>query len=87
MDIKTYILNRTMWTCDYQKDDLRQVVLLTQMAKFCCAIRPPCGANELPSDEASSCLDTYFTQDIGRLLVVGGSFAPQSGPFKQQQKK
>ena len=31
----------------------RQVVLLTQMAKFCSAIRPPCGANEPPTAEAS----------------------------------
>ena len=31
------------------------------MAKFCCAIRPPCGAKEPPPAEASSFLDTDFT--------------------------
>ena len=49
------------------------------MAKFCHAIRPPCGANEPPCGanepppaEASLCLDTDFPSDITRLqqLVV-----------------
>ena len=37
------------------------------MAKFCCAIRPPCHANETPPDEALSCLDTDndFHFDLG----------------------
>ena len=30
---------------------------ITQMVKFCSLIRLPCGAKELPPDEASSCLD------------------------------
>ena len=38
------------------------MVLLTQMAKFCHAIRPPCSAKEPPPAEAFSCLDTDFTQ-------------------------
>ena len=48
------------------------VVLLTRMAKLCCLIRTPCGANEPPPNEASLCLDTYFPPGIRRLqqLVV-----------------
>ena len=37
------------------------------MAKFCCAIRPPCGTKEPPPAEASSCLNTDFIPDIRRL--------------------
>ena len=42
------------------------------MAKFFCAIIPPCGANEPPPPEASLCLGTDITPDIRRLqhLVV-----------------
>ena len=48
------------------------VVLLTQMAKYCSAILPPCHAKEPSPAEASSCLDTDFTPYIMRLqqLVV-----------------
>ena len=49
-----------------------QLVLQKLMAKFCRAIRPPCGANEPPPTETSLCRDTDFTQDITKLqqLVV-----------------
>ena len=42
------------------------------MVKFCCAVRPPCGANEPPPAEAFLCFDTDFTPYIRRLrqLVV-----------------
>ena len=43
------------------------MVLLTQMAKFCNAIRPPGRAKEAPPAEAFSCLDTDFTPDFRRL--------------------
>ena len=44
----------------------RQVVLLTRVAKFCRAIKPPCCAKEPSPPEASSYLDTDFTAEIMR---------------------
>ena len=73
-----FFIKDHLWSWQNHPDDklvifARQVVLLTQMAKLCLAIRPPCGANKPPPAEGSLCLDTPdFTPDIRRLqqLVV-----------------
>ena len=61
-----------LWSWQNNPDDklvliTRQVVLLTLMAKFYRAIRPPRCGNEPPPAEASLCLDTDSTPDIRRL--------------------
>ena len=54
------------------------------MAKLCRAIRPPCGTNEPPPAEASSCLDTDTDTRHYEASALGGSFAPQYGPVAPQ---
>ena len=65
-------LGRTTLVAFWLVLTVQQVALLTGMAKFCHAIRPPCRAKEPPPSEASSCLYTDFTLDIRRFqqLVV-----------------
>ena len=48
----------------------QQLVLLTQIAKLCCAIRPPCHPEEPPPAEVSLCLDTDFTPDANMCNVI-----------------
>ena len=53
------------------------MALLTQLAKFCRAIRPHCCEKAPPLAEASPCLDADFPTEIKIAQAVGGSFAPQ----------